>query len=180
MIEITAKNFIEFLKKEGINADDLQTIVVAALTKSGKKVATAESCTGGLLSKRITEVSGSSAVFDCGVCSYANHIKNKVLGVENETLNTVGAVSPQTASQMAEGVMKLADADYGVSTTGIAGPTGGTPDKPVGLVYIAVCDKSGTDVIKAMLGDADNASRENIRKLSSDIALWYLLRKITQ
>lgn len=178
MTEITANSFIEDLKKEGINANELQTLVVEALQKAGKKVATAESCTGGLISKRVTEVSGSSEVFECGVCSYANRIKNKVLGVKNKTLNTVGAVSPETAEQMANGVMYLADADFGVATTGIAGPTGGTPEKPVGLVYIAVCDKKHTEIIKALLGDAENASREVIRKISSDIALYYLLRKI--
>lgn len=180
MTEITAKNFIDILNNEGINADSLQTLVVEALIKTGKKVATAESCTGGLLSKRVTEVSGASAVFECGVCSYANRIKNKVLGVKNETLNTVGAVSPETAAQMANGVMKLADADFGVSTTGVAGPTGGTAEKPVGLVYISVCDNNSTEIIKAMLWDAENPEREVIRRLSSDIALYFLLRKIVK
>ena len=180
MIEITAKNFIDILNSEGINADNLQTMVVEALIKTGKKAATAESCTGGLLSKRITEVSGSSAVFECGVCSYANRIKNKVLGVKNETLNTVGAVSPETAQQMANGVMRLADADFGVSTTGIAGPTGGTTEKPVGLVYISVCDNNDTETVKAMLWDAERPERDVIRQLSSDIALYFLLRKIVK
>lgn len=180
MTEITAKDFINILKKEGIDADNLQNMVVEALAEKGKKAATAESCTGGLLSKRITEVSGSSAVFECVVCSYANRIKNKVLGVKNETLNTVGAVSFETASQMANGVMKLSDADFGVSTTGIAGPAGGSVEKPVGLVYISVCDSNSTNTIKAMLWDAENPEREVIRKLASDIALYFLLRKIVK
>ena len=92
MIELTAKQFNDILKKEKINADDLQKLVVEALAKNAKKVATAESCTGGLLSKRITEVSGAGLVFDCGICSYANRIKNKLLGLSRSTLCTVGAV----------------------------------------------------------------------------------------
>lgn len=178
MIELTAKQFSEILEKEGINAGELQTLAVNALIDKKCKTATAESCTGGLLSKRITEVSGSSSVFECGICSYANRIKNKLLGVNQHTLDTVGAVSSETAEQMADGVMKLADADFGVATTGIAGPTGGTEDKPVGLVYIAVCDKRSTVVIKAKLWDLETPERELIRKISSDIALYYLLRKI--
>ena len=178
MTEITAKQFEQILKKEGINADNLQELVVNALIKTGQKVATAESCTGGLISKRITEVSGSSSVFECGVCSYANRIKNKILGVNQHTLDTVGAVSKETAEQMSNGVMKLSDADFGASTTGIAGPTGGSEDKPVGLVYISVCDKRSTEVIKTKLWDADNPDREVIRKISSDICLYFLLKKI--
>ncbi|MBR1732012.1 MAG: CinA family protein [Ruminococcus sp.] len=178
MKEINAKQFKELLIKEKLNADDLQTLVVEALNRNKQKAATAESCTGGLISKRITEVSGSSAVFECGVCSYANRIKNKLLGVNRHTLDTVGAVSPETAEQMANGIRKLADADFGVATTGIAGPTGGTDEKPVGLVYIAVSCKRSTEVVKAMLADAENADREAIRKISSDIALYLLLRKI--
>lgn len=180
MTVMTAKQFEKILTKENIDADTLQELVVEALGKKRQRVATAESCTGGLLSKRITEVSGSSAVFECGVCSYANRIKNKLLGVNQHTLDTVGAVSEETAEQMANGVMKLADADFGAATTGIAGPSGGTEEKPVGLVYIAVCDKRSTEVIKAELWDADNPEREVIRKLSSDIALYFLLRKIVK
>ena len=144
MIEINAKKFNDILNENNINEDELQTLAVNALIKLNKKVSTAESCTGGLVSKRITEVSGSSAVFECGVCSYSNRIKNKILGVKNDTLKSVGAVSPETAAQMAEGVKILSDADFGISTTGIAGPTGGTPEKPVGLVYMAVSDGNET------------------------------------
>ncbi len=178
MTEITAKQFEQILKKEGMSADELQTLAVKALVRTGQKAATAESCTGGLISKRITEVSGSSSVFECGICSYANRIKHKLLGVNQHTLDTVGAVSVETAEQMANGVMKLADADFGVATTGIAGPTGGSEEKPVGLVYISVCDKRSTEVIKAKLWYMDNPEREGIRKISSDIALYFLLRKI--
>ncbi|MBQ5347635.1 MAG: CinA family protein [Ruminococcus sp.] len=178
MIEITASEFYRQLKNENLNENELQALVVKKLIPINKKVSTAESCTGGLVSKRITEVSGSSSVFECGICSYANRIKNKILGVDNETLNTVGAVSPETAAQMAEGVRELADADYGVSTTGIAGPTGGTKDKPVGLVYFAVSSEKETLIIKGLLGDAKDKSREGIRKTASSVILYYLLKQI--
>ena len=178
MIEINACEFYNTLKEENLNENELQTIVVKKLIELGKKVSTAESCTGGLVSKRITDVSGSSEVFELGVCSYANRIKNKILGVEISTLNTVGAVSPETAAQMAQGVRKLAGADYGISTTGIAGPTGCTKDKPVGLVYFAVADKDKTTVIKGLLGDAVDNSREGIRKTASSVILYYLLQQI--
>ncbi len=117
--------------------------LVAALREKGLKIATAESCTGGLISGAITEVSGASEVFDGGVCSYANQIKESVLGVPARTLETVGAVSAATAAAMAKGVRKLMDAHIGVSVTGIAGPSGGTADKPVGTVYIAVATEEG-------------------------------------
>ena len=110
MLTYTADDLEKIFKDENINPDELQNMVVEKLRKKNLKLATAESCTGGLLSGRITAVSGASEVFDCGVCSYANKIKHKVLGVSEETLNTLGAVSPETALQMAEGVKKLADA----------------------------------------------------------------------
>ncbi|MBE6898542.1 MAG: competence/damage-inducible protein A, partial [Ruminococcaceae bacterium] len=122
----------------GIDIGDLQTAAVTRLKEKGLHVATAESCTGGYVSKRITEVDGASSVFDCGVCSYSNDIKEKVLGVSHDTLVAYGAVSEQTAREMAAGVRRLSGAEIGVSTTGIAGPGGGSPEKPVGLVYVAV------------------------------------------
>ena len=115
MLTYTADDLEKIFREENINPDELQNMVVEKLTKNNLKLATAESCTGGLLSGRITAVSGASEVFDCGVCSYANKIKHKVLGVSEETLNTLGAVSPETALQMAEGVKKLANADIGAS-----------------------------------------------------------------
>lgn len=107
MLTYTADDLEKIFREENINPDELQNMVVEKLTKNNLKLATAESCTGGLLSGRITAVSGASEVFDCGVCSYANEIKHKVLGVSEETLNTLGAVSSETALQMAEGVKNL-------------------------------------------------------------------------
>ncbi len=180
MQTVTAREFNDILRKENIDPDELQRLAVQKLLKVGKKVSTAESCTGGLISKRITEVSGASKVFDCGVCSYANFIKHKLLNVSEETLGTVGAVSRETAEQMSSGVRLLAEADFGVSVTGIAGPSGGTPEKPVGLVYISVSSESGTVTVKALLGDAQPPSRDKIRKIASDIALWLLIGQISQ
>ena len=116
--------------------DKIAENVVQLLKSAGCTLSTAESCTGGLISGTITSVSGASDVFGFGVCTYANEAKMKLLGVRAETLDSVGAVSEETAVQMAEGVRALSGADYGISTTGIAGPTGGTPEKPVGTVWI--------------------------------------------
>ena len=180
LIEITARKLRGLIENDNISADKLQELVVKSLERAGKKAATAESCTGGLISKRITDVCGAAEVFECGVCSYSNRIKNKILGVKQDTLDTVGAVSEETAKQMSNGVMKLAGADFGVSVTGIAGPTGGTKEKPVGLVYISVCDKTETLVIKALFGDAENPERNVIRGLSSDAALYFLYKRILE
>ena len=145
--------FLELLAQDNISEKELPTLLVEALTRAKKRIATAESCTGGMISAAITSVSGSSAVFDCGVCSYANFIKHKIVGVREETLSTYGAVSDRTAAEMARGVRKLAGADIGVSTTGIAGPLGGTTYKPVGLVYIGVSTENGLKTEKMLLGE---------------------------
>lgn len=176
MVTLTDSDIVQLLRKNNINQYTLQEDVVAKLRETGKRVATAESCTGGLISERITRVSGSSEVFDCGVCSYANSIKTKLLGVSEETLTIPGAVSAETAMQMAEGVKKLSGADIAVSTTGIAGPTGGTAEKPVGLVYLGVCTKEKTYAVKLMLGGVDSLNtRTYIRRLASDAALFMVL-----
>lgn len=176
MVTLTDIDIIQLLRKNSLNQDTLQDDVVAKLRALGLKVATAESCTGGLISERITRVSGSSEVFDCGVCSYGNAIKTKVLGVREDTLSILGAVSAETAIQMAEGVKKLSGADIAVSTTGIAGPTGGTTEKPVGLVFMGICTKDNAYAVKLTLGgvNAQN-SRAYIRKLASDAALFTVL-----
>jgi nicotinamide-nucleotide amidase len=114
------------------------------LTDNKLTIATAESCTGGLLGHMLTSISGSSAYYDRGIISYTNEAKQELLGVPKDLLEQYGAVSEQVAASMAKGVRKLAQTDLGVSTTGIAGPTGGTIDKPVGLVYIGVSSKEKT------------------------------------
>ena len=177
MITLTDTDVVRLLRKNNLNSDTLQENVVAKLREKGVKLATAESCTGGLLSERITAVSGASDVFDFGVCTYANEMKHKVLGVSNETLSVLGAVSAETAMQMAEGARNVSGADLAVSTTGIAGPTGGTPEKPVGLVYCGISTKDKSYAIKLMLGGSINMvnSRGYIRKLTSDAVLLTIL-----
>ena len=117
---------------------DEETRIGPLLRQRGATLVSAESCTGGLIGHLITNVSGSSYYYLGGVMAYANTVKQDVLGVRAETLETEGAVSKATALQMARGACRLLGADYGVSVTGIAGPTGATPGKPVGLVYIAL------------------------------------------
>ena len=111
------------------------------LRKRELSLATAESCTGGLVSHRITNISGSSDYYKGGVIAYTNEVKAQILLVHDALLADKGAVSAECARAMAEGVRALLDGDIGIATTGIAGPTGGTPDKPVGLVYIALATK---------------------------------------
>ena len=108
------------------------------LLKCQYSISTAESCTGGLLSQTITAISGSSAYFMGGVVAYSNPIKEQLLGVNRHTLETLGAVSGQTAQEMADGVRRRLQTEIGLSTTGIAGPTGATETKPVGLVYLGI------------------------------------------
>ena len=172
-----ASEFLELLEKEHIAEDDLPQLLVDTLIKKKLRTATAESCTGGMISAAITSVSGASGVFDCGVCSYANFIKSKLVDVKEETLATYGAVSDKTAMEMARGVRILSGADVGVSTTGIAGPLGGTPYKPVGLVYIGVSTEMGLKYEKMLLGEGDN-DRRRIRELATSAALYFALKAI--
>ena len=118
---------------------------VNGLIDKNLKIATAESCTGGLISSLITSVSGASAVFGLGICSYSPTAKHEILKVSQSTLNAFGTVSEQTAKEMAENVRKIANADIGISVTGVAGPNM-SENKPVGLVYIALSDHNKTTV----------------------------------
>lgn len=150
-------------------------LVTDALLEAEATVATAESCTGGLVGKKLTEMPGSSAYVQGGVISYSNEVKHKVLGVPQEELDTYGAVSEEVAKSMAEGTRKLLGTTYGVSTTGIAGPGGGTATKPVGLVYIGVSGPNGTVAYRNdFIGD-----RESIRQSTAERALYLLYQAIT-
>lgn len=174
---ITEKDFELLLQKENTEAENLAKLLIKKLEDKGMKVAVAESCTGGLISKFLTDEAGVSEVYDCGVCSYANHIKEKVLGVKSETLKSFGAVSPHTALEMAQGVRLLAGADVGVSTTGVAGPTGGTKEKPVGTVFIGISTKDETRVIKADFTAKKN-NRDKNRQLSARLAIYCAIASI--
>lgn len=158
----------------GVDVDSLEQVVGDGLRQRGMTLAVAESCTGGLLSKRITDVPGCSDYYLGGVCSYANEVKMNLLGVKKETLDTLGAVSPEVAEQMAEGVAKALGADVGVGITGVAGPGGGTEEKPVGLVYISVWHKGQhfTRKMKAANG------RDRIRMQAASTALDLIRRNI--
>lgn len=140
-------------------------------TFAAKKLvfASAESCTGGLVAKRVTDIPGSSAVFAGGVVTYSNEMKMRLLGVKEETLAAHGAVSHETAYEMAKGLLELTGADVGVSLTGIAGPGGGSAEKPVGLVYVGVNVRKKIRTYKLLLGD--RGTRERIRRAASDFAL---------
>ena len=153
---------------------DLASTVVSELVKQKKSVSTAESCTGGLIAKRITDISGSSEIFGYGAVTYSNEAKMKLLSVSSETLKAYGAVSEQTAMEMAKGVRALSGADVGVSATGIAGPGGGTPEKPVGLVYLGIASEKGVRAVKLLL----KGSRDRVRLLTSQNALAEVLREI--
>lgn len=152
----------------GIDAHSLEETVVSALKKSGKSVAAAESCTGGLLSKRITSVSGSSEVFELGVTSYSGRIKNEILGVDAEVIEKLGTVSSPVARMMAQQVRNMADADLGVGITGVAGSS--FEGKPTGLVYIAVADREKVYMRRLTLARRAD-EREYIRHIASSNAL---------
>lgn len=145
--ESLCEPIIEEIKKRldayvyGVDYNCIEEAAVGMLKEHHLKVATAESCTGGLIAKRITDVPGASEVFECGIISYANGIKHKVLGVSEDDLNKYGAVSEPVAKQMAQGALKVSGADIAVSVTGIAGPDSDSTGKPVGLVYIGLADK---------------------------------------
>ncbi len=163
----------------GIDVPDLQHALVDQLKKQNLKIAVAESCTGGLLSQQITQIPGVSEVFECGVCTYADSIKRKLLGVSADTLEKYGAVSEQTAIEMAEGVRKLSGADIAISTTGIAGPGGGSAQKPVGTVFVGISSKKHTEVLCLQLsGRRSDDERQNIRFRTAQFAFDKALKVI--
>ncbi|HAY33270.1 MAG TPA: competence/damage-inducible protein A [Ignavibacteria bacterium] len=172
---------IEFKLKEkigdyifGYGEEDLESVIGDILRKNNLTLSVAESCTGGRISSRIVSVPGSSEYYIGGVCSYSNELKMSLLGVKKETLERFGAVSSETAVEMAEGIRKLTDSDVSISTTGIAGPDGGTAEKPVGLVWIGLSDKNNSFAMKFLFGD----NREINIQRSSQRALEILRRHL--
>ncbi len=147
-------------------------ILVELLRKKNKTLATAESCTGGLIGGAITSVPGASEVYGFGFITYANEAKERILGVRHETLAAHGAVSPETAAEMAAGARKAGGADIAVAVTGIAGPGGGTPEKPVGLVYVGVASERGVRTVKLNLsGDRDAVRRRTVERALDEARL---------
>lgn len=137
------------------------------LTEKKLTISCAESCTGGLLTDRLTNVAGSSAYVKGAVVAYANEIKINLLRVKEETLKNFGAVSRQTAQELAENVRQILNTDVGVSITGIAGPTGGTAEKPLGTVYIGISGPNGDKVQKFRF----NGSRKEVKEKAVEAAL---------
>ncbi len=167
-----------FGKKVSAGTEDmtLEESVVSLLARRGYTLTCAESCTGGLLSGRIINVAGVSDVYRAGFVTYADAAKRTLLGVGEATLKQFGAVSPQTAREMAEGAAVAAGADAALAVTGIAGPGGGTPEKPVGLVYIACTVKGKTRVKECRF----SGSRRQIRDASVEEALRLLYKCLTE
>lgn len=162
---------VQSAQKYRQNLDILASKVVKLLVLSNLHIATAESCTGGLLSELITSVPGASDVFELGICSYSDRIKHEILGVSEKELETFSAVSSQTALSMVKGIKRISSADICVSVTGIAGPSGGTPDKPVGTVYTAFSYKNREFSKLPRLCGNDDCSRDIIRLRAAESVL---------
>jgi nicotinamide-nucleotide amidase len=155
--------------------DTLSQRVGAAFAAAGLTLATAESCTGGGVAELITDVAGSSAWFDCGFVTYSNRAKTVMLGVRTDTLATFGAVSEATAREMAAGALAHSQADWAVATTGIAGPAGGSVDKPVGTVCFGWCRRGFEAVAETCVFDGD---RQSVRRQAVRHALLGLLERL--
>lgn len=158
----------------GENRQSLESIAGELLARRKKTLSIAESCTGGLLSARITSIPGSSMYFRQGVVSYSNESKIKLLQVKQESIQSFGAVSEQTAQEMAAGIKSISGSDYALSITGIAGPSGGTPEKPVGLVYICLAGPNGNSVSNYKF----TGTRAEIRERAANHALDLLRREL--
>lgn len=158
----------------GTGDQELEEVLGQILTARKLTLAVAESCTGGLIADRITNVSGSSAYFERGIVAYSNESKVQLLGIAREDIETHGAVSRVVAESMAKGIRTLAKASIGLSTTGIAGPTGGTPEKPVGLVWVGYADQRGALAVRFTFGD----QRLRVKERASQAALELVRRKV--
>jgi nicotinamide-nucleotide amidase len=158
----------------GYNNETMAEVIGRMLKNNGKNLAVAESCTGGYISHLITSVPGCSAFYKGSVTAYSNEIKENILGVKNSTLAQFGAVSEEVAKEMAVGAMQVLNTDFALATTGIAGPDGGTAEKPVGTVWLAVASKNGVTAQKYVFGD----NRERNISRSSQTALQMLRRVV--
>ncbi len=145
----------------GSEEEEIEGTIIRLLTERGRTLAVAESCTGGCIANRLTDVPGASAVLLAGLVTYSNEAKAKFLGVRTETLAQHGAVSEAVAREMAEGVRQATGADYGVSVTGIAGPGGGSADKPVGTVYIGLA-RAGETIAEKHFNPWDRETFKNV------------------
>jgi nicotinamide-nucleotide amidase len=156
---------------------DLAEKVIIDNRALGRRVAVAESCTGGIVSAALTEIAGSSDVFECGFSTYSNEAKQKMLGVSDDLLDTFGAVSIAVAWEMAKGALEISECDVAVAITGVAGPSGGTEKKPVGTVVFAKAEKNKDpeDVVADRKNFGTDKSRADIRLQAALVALELLL-----
>jgi len=152
----------------GYDDISLEEVIKNIFTQKNKTLATAESCTGGNIANLLTSISGSSAYFKGGIVAYSNEIKNKILGVNNDTLNKFGAVSKQVVEEMAKGAIEKFNSDYSIAVSGIAGPTGGTPEKPVGTTWIAIANKTSVNAYEFRFGEhrGRNVTRATLTALN--------------
>ncbi len=158
----------------GVDGEEIEEVVGGLLAAQRKTIATAESCTGGHIADRLTNISGSSSYFERGVVTYSNQSKFELLGVPQDLLQKEGAVSESVARAMAEGVRQIARTDIGISTTGIAGPTGGSVEKPVGLVWVGYADGKTAFAKRFLLGD----ERMRVKERASQAALEIVWRQL--
>lgn len=170
--ELAERRFGDFLVAD--DGADLETVVVRTLAAAGKRLSIAESCTGGLVACRITDVPGSSEVFTHGFVTYSNEAKSQLIGVSKETLAVHGAVSLEVAGEMAMGALRVSRADVAVSITGIAGPGGGTEEKPVGTVCFGIATKAGVQTFR----EIHPRSRKDFKKQASQRALDLVRRAL--
>ena len=163
---------------EDVGIRALAESLVGALTAKGKTLTTAESCTGGWIAKAITDIPGSSAAFAYGIVSYSNDAKESLLGVQNPTLVENGAVSEAVVIEMAEGALALSGADYATSVSGVAGPDGGSDDKPVGTVWFAWAERQGSRVSTSSERRHFVGDRNEVRVQSVAHALQHVLNQV--
>lgn len=158
------------------STESLAEALVHLLQEREETFGCAESCTGGMVASEIVGIAGSSTIFNGGIVSYSNEIKHRVLGVPAEILETYGAVSEEVVARMAEGAKRVLQTDWAVATSGIAGPGGGSSEKPVGLVWFAIASPNGTEMFKKIF----KGKRNEIREQSVLYILGKLFTKITQ
>ena len=160
----------------GYDDETISLVIGKLLNQKGATVATAESCTGGLIGNMITEVSGSSAYYKGGIVAYSNELKERLLGVRHETLEQYGAVSEETAIEMAKGCLEATGADYAIATTGISGPTGATEEKPLGLVYVAIASREEVVCNRYVF----TTTRQQHQQRTANQALFDLYKQLTK
>jgi len=177
LLSLASRRIEEALEEHifGTDDDTLERVTAALLIMKGLTVATAESCTGGLLADRLTDVPGSSTYFKHGVVAYSNEAKRRILKVPKKILDRHGAVSQQVAAAMAAGVVRISQADIGLSTTGVAGPSGGTADKPVGLVYIGMVHGEHSITHRHRFGSDRAMNKECAVRTALNLVRRYLL-----